>query len=42
MISNDEYPTDIRPQLDTVLYGERRIEIEEYTFSALKRTRGIY
>ena len=28
--SNNECPADIRPQLDTVLYAARRIEIEEY------------
>ena len=28
--SNDECPAEIRPQLDTVLYAARRIEIEEY------------
>ena len=30
IVSNDECPAEIRPQLDTVLYAARRIEIEEY------------
>jgi len=30
IVSTDECPADIRPQLDTVLYAARRIEIEEY------------
>ena len=30
IVSNDECPAAIRPQLDTVLYAARRIEIEEY------------